>query len=231
MKTLKQLALLPLFFGLVLTTACSENYDNGNGTDNGYYNGDDNGNGDRPFNRTITAVVENGNNYNDLISKVAIRIWADGIHHTIATGTWANGGFTTTLPETVSTEFLLTLRYNISQDVNISDASARVAETIINAYDEQQRDRGRVAYGTADLRSQMILLYVDRDVTITGADPHFDDTNDEQIPNGRYTIWNLQLRAGWNRIYFIVKDEQTNYVSTEPISGLRWHFHYYGAEN
>jgi len=40
MKTLKQLALLPLFLGLVLTTACTENYDNGNGTDNGYYNGD-----------------------------------------------------------------------------------------------------------------------------------------------------------------------------------------------
>jgi len=47
MKTLKQLALLPLFLGLVLTTACTENYDNGNGTDNGYYNGGDNGNGDR----------------------------------------------------------------------------------------------------------------------------------------------------------------------------------------
>jgi len=40
MKTLKQLALLPLFFGLLLTTACTENYDNGNGTNNGYYNGD-----------------------------------------------------------------------------------------------------------------------------------------------------------------------------------------------
>jgi len=40
MKTLKQLAFLPLFFGLVLTTACTENYDNGNGYENGYENGD-----------------------------------------------------------------------------------------------------------------------------------------------------------------------------------------------
>jgi len=42
MKTLKQLALLPLFFGLVLATACSENCDNGNDTDNGYCNDDNN---------------------------------------------------------------------------------------------------------------------------------------------------------------------------------------------
>jgi len=223
MKTLKQLALLPLFFGLVLTTACSEN-------ENGYENGNNGGDERPPFNRTITAVVENGNNYNDLISKVAITLWADGTRHTIATGTWANGGFTTTLPETIGTELLHTFNI-LPQDVNISDASARGIEIDINAYDEQQRSRGSIAYRTADWRSQMTLLYVDRDVTVTGTQPLFDDTHDEQIPNGRYTIWNLQLRAGWNRMYFIVKDEQTNYVSTEPISGLRWHFHYYGAEN
>jgi len=35
MKTLKQLALLPLFFGLLLTTACTENYENGNENGNG----------------------------------------------------------------------------------------------------------------------------------------------------------------------------------------------------
>jgi len=220
MKTLKQLALLPLFFGLVLTTACTENYDNGNG----------NGNGDRPFNRTITAQVVNGNNYDDIISTVAITLWDyDDRSHTVATGTWANDGFTITLPETINTELLYPIFY-YEQGLNLSDTLARWRDVWVRAYDEQQRNRGQFSYwsGDGDAYSGLYLFYVDRDVTITGTRPFFNESVYGPPTIGGYEVWNVQLRAGWNRIY-VKREERTLYnISTEPISGLRWHFHYSG---
>jgi len=228
MKTLKRFVLLPLFCGLLLTTACTEQYENDNGIDNGYYNGDDNGNGDTSFNRTITAEVVNGNNYDDIISTVGIKIWADDRSHTIATGTWANGGFTTTLPETIDADEFFIAFLRREKGINISDTSARTVEVSdISAYDEQQRRIGIIWYGDADWRyEEMRLLYVDRDVTIIGTGT-FSDI-------GQRHTYNLQLRAGWNRIYIISKKGEGEayngvfYISTEPISGLRWHFHYWG---
>jgi len=216
MKTLKQLALLPLFFGLVLTTACSENYDNGNGTDNGYYNGDER----PPFNRTITAEVVNGNNYDDIISSVVAVVWPDSIYHIVATGTWSNGGFTITLPETINADFLIPapVAFALGQ-FNISDTSARFQEIYIYAYDD--RLLGSIVYACFDVfvsseeaSLQVYIAYVDRDVTITG---------------GTFReIYNLQLRAGWNWVYRTTKMvEEARIVSifsTEPISGLRWYF-------
>jgi len=230
MKTLKRFVLLPLFCGLLLTTACTEQYENDNGIDNGYYNGDDNGNGDTPFNRTITAVVENGNNYNDIISTVAITLWDyDGRPHTIATGTWSNGGFTITLPETLNTALLYPIFYDTPQDLNISDPSARWRDVWVRAYDEQQRNRGQFSYwsGDDDAYSGLYLFYVDRDVTITGTQPYFNDSDYGEPTIGGYEVWNVQLRAGWNRIYVTRKiEERIFYISIEPISGLRWHFNY-----
>jgi len=205
---MKRLLLLPLFLGLLLTVSCTEN-------ENGHEN---------PFNRTITATVVNGNNYNDLISNVVATLWVNDRNHTIATGTWSNGGFTITLPQTINTALLLPIFYDVPQGLNVSNRAARLQGVSIRAHDEQQRERGSVVYGTADRSSQMGLLYADRDVTITGTEPLFDATDGGQVPNGRYTIWNLQLRTGWNRVYIIAKSEQVEYISTESISGLRWYF-------
>jgi len=245
MKTLKQLALLPLFLGLVLTTACTEQYENGNGTDNGYYNGGDNGNGDTPFNRTITAVVENGNNYNNLISRVAITLWTDDddSEHTIATGTWSNGGFTITLPETLNTKFLTPVLEAFDQDqtIDISDISARWAVwNGFRAYNEQGRRVGRIhnkmggCAGWNDVMCgdntcwahafEMFFVYADRDVTTAG-----ELTFNNEYGSSTFNI-NMQLRAGWNKLYQTIEREETNgrhdntALSTEPISGLYWSF-------
>jgi len=231
MKTLKRLVLLPLFCGLLFTTACTEQYENGNDTDNGYYNdnGYDNG-GDIPFNRTITAVIENGNNYDDLINKVAITLWSDDRDHTIATGTWSNGAFTITLPETINAEFLSSF-FDISlpQDFYISDASARwMGDGVIRAYDEQQRQIGILSNRSVDNAFWSGLVYVDRDITARGTLPSSFYDNDGGVAS--YQIWNFQHRAGWNRVYFTEKREGRIdlYVSSEPISGLLWFFDYWG---
>jgi len=235
MKTLKRFVLLPLFCGLLLTTACSEQYENDNGIDNGYYNGDDNGNGDTPFNRTITAVVENGNNYNDLIRRVVATIRHDSRDHVIATGTWSNGGFTVVLPETVSEEFLW--QWNASDEdpppypIPSNSARGKDVDTVLKvagalhfyAYDEQQRRVGRVRnhYGQAvdnygNRPAEMFLLYANRDTTIL----------ENYVYENHRSIVNMQLRAGWNRVYQIIKTDgayNVDMLSTDSPGGLRWH--------
>jgi len=208
-KLLKKLALLPLFCGFILTSACSNDDENGNDIPTSWFDG------------TITATVVNGNDYNDLISRVEAVTWANNSRETIATGAWSSGGFTITLPATLESRFLWSIESEFEDmpHVTISDRNARISDTEIEAFDDQNNVVGVFMNIREDenLFVMTILAYADRDVSLIGTDEG----------DGYRQTWNLSLRRGWNKIYVVERETATGYIisyTTEAVNSLRWYF-------
>jgi len=224
-ETLQKLALLPLFVGLFVMTAC-----NSNNNDLWY---DDIPSG--RFDGTITAVVQDGDMFNDLIEEViAIMYWEQGEEsgqEVIATGEWSEGGFTITLPTTIDSRFLFRIGDEFDGDgIMISDRNARMSSGIyfgaINAdFDPNDPDGDGFIGGfeyylsTQNLSAWAYFVYVDRNVTITGVRTW--EGSDER------DIYSVFLERGWNKIFDVsrqVAGRRENTFTTEPISGLVWDF-------
>ena len=217
-KLLKKLALLPLFCGLILTSACSNDDENGNDNNNDIPTG--------WFDGTITATVVDGNEYNDLISgveAVGLTFVDGGDIETIATGTWANGGFTITLPATLDNRFLFRIGDEFESDpdlldftVSNMDAMATIFDGIaIRALDSDGNSLGSIWHYRENASSH--IIYVDRDVIISGTF-YYD---------GFSEVWNISFRRGWNKLYIVERETATGFEelrTTEYISGFRWYF-------
>jgi hypothetical protein len=223
-KTLKQFALLPLFCGLLITVAC--NKDDDKKIPSGWFNG------------RITAVVENGNNYNSLIGKVAVIAefrtdkkdewgyyeWDSEI---IASNNWSNGGFTLTLPAMLDDKFLWDLSDDFPTSLTLSDRNVKVSNAIwFRPYNSDGDCRvGWLDYGKEDENSYVVafFVYADRDVIITGS---HDDYCCEECGTW-FEVWNVSLKRGWNKIYATEKEVQGGWraeYSTKAVSGLKWYF-------
>jgi len=210
-KLLKKIALLPLFCGLILTSACSNDDENGN----------DNNNNDIPtswFDGTITATVVNGNDYDDLIDEIVAWAWAnydysDDGNEIIARGNWANGGFTITLPATLGDRFLFPGGEEIEDDfetITVSDRNLRISLFEGIRFDAEGIGGFRKYREDENSRREMIIVYADRDATVIGTE-------------GLYTF-QISLKRGWNKVYVTERYRGELIQTTEPISGLRWHF-------
>ena len=226
-KTLKQFALLPLFCGLLITVACSKNDDNNDEVEV-----------TKPF--TITAVVEDGNNYDEIISQVVAMVEIYDpisfreIYDSIATGKWSNGGFTLTLP-TPPTQFLFGIKIAIGfisesghvDSLEISDTNARMlglfGDGSFYAFGNYGYEEpiGDLFYDKSGENSFTIVdfFFVDRDVTITGSFSRF--CCDECGYN--FFAYNMLLKKGWNRVYWTETDGRTEW-STQAVSGVKWRF-------
>jgi len=205
-KLLKKLALLPLFCGLVLTSACSNDDENGNDIPTSWFDG------------TITATVVNGNDYNDLIRRI-VALCVEN-NEEIASGTWLNGGFSITLPATLPNDMLFSLYEEAGAGVIISNRDAKIIETVaFLAFDSEGHNVGVLIYG--DLEIMVAFTYADRDVTVTGG-----FTNDDFGFSFSVTH-NVSLKRGWNKVFGTERTTETGIevsTSTQPINGLRWHF-------
>jgi len=208
-KLLKKLALLPLFCGLVLTSACSNDDDNGNDIPTSWFDG------------TITATVENGNNYNDLIAEVVAFALSDRYgDEIVARGIWSNGGFTITLPETLDDKFFESDGHGLLEDfpsASISDKNIRLAfvgdEVTLDVLNDNGDFIGFLFWGNSDVWARFV--YADRDAIITGR---------ESFESYTFTV-NMSLKRGWNVVYYINLGGRNEIMTTEPVSNLRWYFH------
>jgi len=203
-KLLKKLALLPLLCGLVLTSACSNDDENGNDIPTSWFNG------------TITATVVNGNDYNDLIDRVGVFVEFDSndnwINEKIAIDTWSNSGFTITLPTTLDRRLLWQVGDGFGDLVVVSDANAWMNDMFeIKALDNDNSVIGSFLNIRTNENSMVsaFIVYADRDFTIIGTD--YGDT------------WNISLKKGWNKVY-VTETETSWMASTQAVSGLRWYF-------
>jgi hypothetical protein len=183
------------------------------------------------FDGKITAVVENGNAYNSIVSKVVSRAeigppeeWAN-----LTSGNYSNGGFTLTLPATPDSKFLHKINY-WSWDwvgVTYSDQNAKICfadnDGDISAYTSNNVWVDYLYYGKFGETSLTLVgfCYTDRDVTIIGSG---EERDEDWTSTSNYS---MSLKKGWNLVYItIVESENSENVeySTKSVDGVKWYF-------
>ena len=174
---------------------------------------------------TIVAEVENGNSYNNLISKVVAYGWveAEDDDIEIATGNYANGGFTMTLPTPLNSKFLENIMDSElgewgDGDFTYSDVNAKICiihKAGFEGYSSSGTNVGYFFYGSYyDPEVWVLYIYADRSVTISGSDD--------------YTILNVSLKQGWNIVYVSYDEDDICTVSSEMPTvfvGMKWKFY------
>jgi len=151
------------------------------------------------FDGKITATLEKGgetyNYLNSKVNKVSAEIGRD--EEILASGTYANGGFTLTLPQPTAKYFETNGDENDAPvaGINVSDKNAKISEPIkdIIAYDSVSYDYGdELYYGKVDKNSEteVSFMYADRDVTITGS------SQDEYNGIKYETLYSISLKKG-----------------------------------
>ena len=179
------------------------------------------------FDGVITAQVENGSQYNDLIKRVSARVWNESLDVAvqIAYGTYSNGSFTITLPQEPPANALEVIgeSENFELGVKISDMSTKISILDeITAYSSStgafnyedvagwfSYETPTVGKGNNEGGSAMVFFYVDRDLTVKGT-----------TTSGKY---NLNLKKGWNKAY-VTRNDKSNEFTTNPVGGLKWVF-------
>jgi len=196
----------------------------------------DDGEGEIPsgwFDGTITAVVENGNDYNSIISKVSAEVYwetdDDGDYVEIASGNWSNGGFSITLP-TPAPKLLKSMDGFFFDEPHVlvtefSDRDAKGTFVSFFAYGTDGRTAGKFEYYKEDENSYIHVefVYMDRDVTITGIHSVYSAF-----------IVNLSLKKGWNKVYYSEIETANGLkggLTTQEASGVKWHFYSWGDDD
>jgi hypothetical protein len=185
---------------------------------------DDDGNGGNSIvkDNTITAEVEDGSDYDDLIDEVRVSFM--GSNYKTAGFDFINGGFVLELDPEVDDQYLTTLenRLDIPEDaggVKVSNRKVKIEIGQIEAYGSRSYRVGSIFHGTKDWEG--ILTYANGDVDVTGS-----VTGKEE--DYTFTLkYNLHLKKGWNMMYEKETESKNNesveYTSQVP-SGARWYF-------
>jgi len=179
---------------------------------------------------TITAAVENGNDYK--IDAVKAFTGTDEIINfetgEIASSDYKNGGFTLSLPKTIENQYLELLfeEDEIPDAIKISDVNTKFCYLLIVAYQSGTKaGEFEYKYLSADetVEIRAFYMYIDRDCSIKGSYTEIDE--DET-----YRTYNVSLKKGWNIMYVYsrwtesgLRSEATSSVQ----SGLKWYFYEY----
>ncbi|MDR1155405.1 MAG: hypothetical protein LBL04_11915 [Bacteroidales bacterium] len=191
-------------------------------------NKDDDGPEASPI-ESITATVENGSSYD--LDQVKASIDYAGGSYEVVSGSYTNGGFTLTLPKTVDARYLKPLFDEedlelFGSGIKVSDTNAKTAFLYIAGY-KSNVPKGSFWYIkelSASSEIEAEIVYVDRDVTVTGSGTFFGDKE----------VMNISLKKGWNMWY---DTETTTGTTTERTSatsdpgGLKWIFYKYGGND
>ena len=173
----------------------------------------------------INAVVKNGNDYNNLIDKVAAtyRIYEGDYNlYTLLTVDYKNGGFEMTLPETLGSNALqsITNLWNKNEAISVSNEATKICvlQTNFDAYKDGEL-KGSFGNVSSTSTSQFVgYAYVDRDCDVTG-----------EATSGDLVIYEMYFKKGWNLIYFNIYEneqgEEAEYLTTtKPATNFVWRF-------
>jgi len=172
----------------------------------------------------ITAKVENGNDYNAVISTVEARCYEDGKgrgeYEVFASSSYANGGFTITLPATPNTKYLETLE-DPPAGITVSDKTAKIMSvSMFMPLNSKGYRVGYLSYEKEDNNSWTWaeFWYADKDVTVSGSHEGVDEEDEEYS-------FSMSLKKGWNIVYVTETRTVEKYeYTTTPVSGLKWYF-------
>ena len=176
------------------------------------------------------GIVEDGNNLNSKIDEVRVFVnYFDNkklFTEEIAKGSFANGGFTITLPDNIDSKFLDSYSDNdYEEGIKISKKSFKKTyeEVGFTAYKNGVRV-GKINYEISNWG--VSLIYVDGDVDITGSSSaNIGDLNIN-------TTYSVSLKKGWNFWYHHMTHNEflktnTSTSTTKDPGGLKWVFKEY----
>ena len=216
--------------------------------------GDDNA--DTPGVSSVTRIdgrVENGASYNSQIDSVKLYLYGYG--QPLARTRYSGGAFTLSLPANLPQEVneLLSpiegfFREDLGENneggqefkLDFSDKKAQYVEAYVRwedweEYKDESEEReqslylaeyGRFYYGNPEREITGFLLYVDRDVTITGG--VFDFNKEEGVFGGNVNLTSVSIafKKGWN-FYFESSSSSRDMAnvkgSTTTPSGVSWY--------
>jgi hypothetical protein len=173
-------------------------------------------------------VVENGSSYNALIDVVKLEVYSNstGKYQTLASAEYKNG-FTLTLPESVSSQYLESLGDDVPAGVTVSNKNVKTGTASLNAY-KSDSEAGYFYHKSGDWEGE--LMYADGDVSVTGT-----ETDTDEYEGTTYTLtikYSVNLKKGWNRVYQKWTENGNNEtveITTTTPSGATWHFESYGS--
>jgi len=183
------------------------------------------------FDGKITAIVENGDDFNSVIERVEITNHYfeeninDWVLYVCGSGSYSGGGFEIILTQTLNYKALKNIEslFNSVENLNISDKTAvfvSVGPSMICAF-ASNNFIGNFSYYKEDdeNHTQAFFIYVDKDVNIVGS--AIDD-----ISRGKYPV-KMPLKKGWNVLYHTSTLKVPRAVveyTTKEVSGLKWYF-------
>ena len=177
----------------------------------------------------ISSKVQDGTDYNDVISYVIANIVnVEEDVEEIAEGEYKKGGFTMVLPKTVNSKFLSKIEEVVEEEFELdpSDKNCKISSINVNigsleleCYDSKDNVVGYLYCYKETKSSETIgmYLYADNNVTVKY-------TGDEDY------IVDISLKKGWNIVYYTYSDDQEEFTSKE-VSGMKWYFSGGGSSN
>lgn len=180
----------------------------------------------------ITATVTDGASYNALVDEVkALVLNDDETADVLASCTYANGGFSLTLPGTVDEQYLSKIDMDEPEEIKISDTEVMGCGVDFYAYKsgveagalELSYTDGLTTYASAG------YLYVTGKTTISGT---YAETEEMLgVPVSVKTTYNLSLKKGWNVVYVnsVITATDTDIsmtidITDTEITTLKWCF-------
>jgi hypothetical protein len=164
---------------------------------------------------SIYADVENGNS--DIAS---VKLMNFKINTVLAEGIYADGRMKIDLPDSLESEFLYSLDYDLKEGITISCTDVQMVGdyyVILVAYDNSGKQIGRFNYRSLETGAEGIFNYVDRNVVLKGSG--IDGTTNY--------VYSVSFKKGWNFVYGVEKKSQndnTVIVTTSTPSGMKWYF-------
>ncbi|MDR1120362.1 MAG: hypothetical protein LBM08_05550 [Dysgonamonadaceae bacterium] len=175
----------------------------------------------------LTVSVENGTSYNDQIDLVKADIEIDDETEiiTLVSAPYTGGGFTMTLPASVSDRYLSSVFDEIPTGVTVSDPQVKSCTVSLEAY-KSEINTGYFYHGAGNWGGEAI--YVDGNVTITGSYIQTETYGETTLT---YThTYDMHLSRGWNMVYDKLTEEGHSFkyeVTTQVPAGAKWVFYDY----
>jgi len=168
----------------------------------------------------VDAQVEDGHLLNSIVRYVVAVTEANFAE--VGRTTFANGGFTLTLPAGVNPSYLINIiDFLEDPSATVSDNNANVEMAFIDGLSASGNLVAEFFYAGIDIDMatftitfmQALFIYADRNVTATSS---------FSVPGFSETL-NLSLNAGWNRAYLIMRESAGNLefiLSSTPVIGV-----------
>ncbi len=199
--------LAALAVSAVSFTSCDKESDNENENNN---NNNNTQTADTLVISATGVTLPNGETVN------TVKALVSGTVSVIATGTYANGGFTLTL-RTPTAAQVDTVKKSMASTITVTPADAKgtrvdeiraySGETLVGSFHHYKRDGG--------VTTSVTFYYVDKATILNGSATDSDGIT--------MNFSNLSLQKGWNKVYQTVNGQTVGFTTTEP-AGLAWGF-------